>query len=57
MLIVLGSRTPLLIDIFTLLVTDSLGIILKLFPPIKLILKNKFLKKIQWVDSYLCALK
>lgn len=47
MLVVLGSRTPLLIDIFTLLVTDSLGIILKLFSPIKLILKNKFLKKIQ----------
>lgn len=57
MLVVLGSRTPLLIDVFTLLVAESLGIILKLFPPIKLILKNKFLKKIQWVDSYLCALK
>lgn len=40
----LGSRTPLLIDFVTLLVTDALEIVLGLFSPMKLALKNKFLK-------------
>ena len=52
-LVILGSRTPLLVEVLILLVTVALEIIEKLFPPIKLVSKNKLLKE-QWADS-LCA--
>lgn len=41
----LGSGTPLLIDFVTLLVTVALEIVLGLFSPMKLALRNKFLKQ------------